>query len=38
MRVGLEKLESHKGIAVKALLDSGATGLFMDDLCQRKGV
>ena len=30
MRVGLEKLESHKGIAVKALLDSGATGLFMD--------
>jgi len=30
MRVGLEKLESHKGVAVKALLDSGATGLFMD--------
>jgi len=30
MRVGLEKLESHKGIAVKALLDSGATGLFID--------
>ena len=30
MRVGLEKLESHEGIAVKALLDSGATGLFMD--------
>jgi len=28
--VGLEKLESHKGVAVKALLDSGATGLFMD--------
>jgi len=28
--VGLEKLESHEGIAVKALLDSGATGLFMD--------
>ena len=32
MRVGLEKLESHKGIAVKALLDSGATGLFMDTI------
>jgi len=28
--VGLEKLENHKGVAVKALLDSGATGLFMD--------
>jgi len=30
MRVGLEKLESHKGIAVKVLLDSGAIGLFID--------
>ena len=30
MRVGLEKLESYEGIVVKALLDSGATGLFMD--------
>jgi len=30
MKVGLEKLENHKGIAVKVLLDSGATGLFMD--------
>ena len=30
MKVGLEKLESHKRIAVKALLDNGATGLFMD--------
>jgi len=30
MRVELEKLESHEGIAVKALLDSGTTGLFMD--------
>jgi len=28
--VGLEKLESHEGVAVKALLDSRATGLFMD--------
>jgi len=32
MKVGLEKLESHKGVAVKALLDSGATGLFMDTI------
>ena len=30
LKVGLEKLESYEGIAVKALLDSGATGLFMD--------
>jgi len=30
MRVGLEKLENHEGVAVRALLDSGATGLFMD--------
>jgi len=30
MKVGLEKLESHEGVVVRALLDSGATGLFMD--------
>jgi len=30
MKVGLEKLESHEGVAVKVLLNSGATGLFMD--------
>ena len=30
MKMGLEKLENHKGIAVRALLDSGATGLFMN--------
>jgi len=30
IKVGLEKLENHKGVAVKALLNSGATGLFMD--------
>jgi len=28
--VGLEKLENHKGVAVKALLDNRTTGLFMD--------
>jgi len=28
--VGLEKLENHEGVAVKVLLDSGATGLFMN--------
>jgi len=30
MKVELEKLENHEGVAVKALLDSRATGLFMD--------
>ena len=30
MKVGLEKLENHKEVAVKVLLDSGATGLFMN--------
>ena len=30
MKMGLEKLENHEGVAVRALLDSGATGLFMD--------
>jgi len=30
MKVGLEKLESHEEVAVKALLDSEATGLFMN--------
>jgi len=38
IEVGLEKLESHEGIAVKALLDSGATGLFMDiTFAKKKG-
>ena len=30
MEVGLKKLESHKRVVVKVLLDSGAIGLFMD--------
>jgi len=30
MKVGLEKLENHEGIVVKALLDSRVIGLFMD--------
>jgi len=28
--VGLEKLENHEEVAVKVLLDSGMTGLFMN--------
>ena len=30
IKIGLEKLESYEGVAVRALLDSGATGLFMN--------
>jgi len=38
MRVRLEKLENHEGVVVRALLDSGATGLFMDmTFAQEKG-
>ena len=36
MKVGLEKLESHEGVAVKVLLDSRATGLFMDTIFARE--
>jgi len=30
MRIGLEKIDTHEGVTVKALLDSGATGMFVD--------
>jgi len=30
MQVGLEKVGSHEGVSVKALLDSGATRMFAD--------
>jgi len=30
LNVGVEKLDTHEGVMVKALLDSGATGMFMD--------
>jgi len=26
----MEKIDTHKGVTVKALLDSGATGMFVD--------
>ena len=29
LNIGLEKVDTHEGVSVKALLDSGATGLFM---------
>jgi len=28
--IGVEKVDMHKDIIVKVLLDSGATGMFMD--------
>ena len=30
LEVGIEKLDNHKGVMVKVLLDSGATGIFVD--------
>ena len=38
MKVGLEKLDTHEGAMVKALLDNGATGIFMDkDFAEEQG-
>jgi len=38
MSVGIEKIDMHKGRTVRALLDSGATGLFMSrSLAQKEG-
>jgi len=38
MKVGLEKLDMHEGVTVKALLDSGAMGIFMDkDFAEEQG-
>jgi len=30
MKIGLEKIDTHEGVMVKALLDSGATRMFVD--------
>jgi len=30
LNIRIEKIDTHKGVAVKALLDSSATGMFMD--------
>ena len=30
LNIGIEKIDIHEGITVKALLDSGITGMFMD--------
>jgi len=30
LNIGIEKIDTHEGIAVKALLDNGVAGMFMD--------
>jgi len=30
LNIGVEKIDTHKGIMIKVLLDSGATGMFMN--------
>jgi len=30
LNIGVEKINTHEGVMIKALLDSGATGMFMD--------
>jgi len=30
LNIGVEKLDTYKGVTVKALLDSGTMGMFMD--------
>lgn len=30
MNIGIKKTDTHEGVTVKALLDSGTTGVFMD--------
>jgi len=30
LNIGVEKIDTHESIMIKALLDSGATGMFMD--------
>jgi len=37
MQIEVEKIDTHKGVSVKALLDSGATGLFMSKKCAERG-
>jgi len=37
MNVGIKKVDTHKGRTVKALLDSGATELFMSKGLAQKG-
>jgi len=37
MQIEVEKIDTHEGVLVKALLDSGATGFFMSKKCAERG-
>ena len=38
MDIGIEKVDTHEGITVKVLLDSGTTGIFIDrEMAKRHG-
>ena len=37
MSIGVEKVDTHEGVTVKALLNSGAIGLFMRKRCAQRG-
>jgi len=37
MQIGVEKIDTHEGVSVKVLLDSGATELFMSKKCAERG-
>jgi len=37
MQIGVKKIDTHEGISVKALLDSGAIELFMSKKCTQRG-
>jgi len=30
LNIGIEKVDTHEGVMIKVLLDSGITGMFMD--------
>jgi len=36
MNIGIERVDNHKGITVKALLNSGTTELFMSKGCTKR--
>jgi len=37
MQIGVERINTHEGVPVKVLLDSGAMGLFMSRKCAERG-
>ena len=37
MNVGIERIDTHEGKTVKALLDSGAMGMFISKSLAQKG-